>query len=102
MIVTRPEIKRDVIELLELAHGYSLMGSIIPMRAAQADANIPKYSEAAQLAAALVNAELDEYRKSLQIAECEKPSPTIYSEALSRAIERAKELPTSEACAAGA
>lgn len=70
-----------VVELLEVAHGYAIAGSIMPFRTACIELDL-KGSEVAQSAAAIV----DRARTLLVLPP--KPTPERYRDALAMALER--------------
>ncbi len=73
--------RAQVVELLELAHGYAILGSIMPFRTACIELDL-KGSEVAQSAAAIV----DRARTLLVLPP--KPTPERYRDALAMALER--------------
>lgn len=73
--------RAQVVELLELAHGYSLLGSIMPFRTACIEMDL-KGSDVAQTAAEAI----DRARKVLDLPA--KPAPERYRDAIGMALER--------------
>lgn len=72
-----------VLEMLELAHGYALLGSIFPMRKAAAECGVSRESDIWDAANAALDAQL-----KLRLGERpEKPSMQDYEAALSAAID---------------
>jgi hypothetical protein len=70
--------RAQVVELLELAHGYAILGSIMPFKTACVELNLIG-SDAAKEAAAAID---------LAREEAAKPNPRAYCEAIGAALER--------------
>lgn len=77
------ELRKTVLDLLEVAHGYAILGSIWPMRKAAVECNIERSSEAWKAADAIVRAECP--------TDC-KPSIDEYELALSRAVAKVEAM----------
>lgn len=73
--------RAQVVELLELAHGYALLGSIMPFKTACVELNLIG-SDAAKAAAAAIDRARDEAGLPA------KPNPRAYCEAIATALER--------------
>jgi hypothetical protein len=76
--------RAQVVELLETAHGYSILGSIMPFKTACVDLGLSG-SDAAKTAGECV----DRARVELKIEG--KPSAERYREAIGVALERVEE-----------
>lgn len=70
-------MRKTVLDFLEVAHGYAILGSIWPMRKAAVECNIEHGSEVWKAADAIVRAECPTDRK---------PSIDEYELALGRAV----------------
>ncbi len=79
-----PAEREQVVELLELAHGYAIAGSIMPFKTACVELDL-KGSEIAKQAACLI----DLARNELKIEV--KPSPSQYKEAIELALARVED-----------
>jgi hypothetical protein len=79
-----PAERTQVVELLEVAHGYSVLGSIMPFRTACIELGT-KGSEVAGVAAEAI----DRARKEMDLPD--KPSSERYRDAIGLALERVAE-----------
>lgn len=75
-----PTERHALVGLLELAHGHALLGSIIPMRQARFELNLPAESKIFLLAT-------QELKKQLG-AIVDKPTADEYKDALGTLIDR--------------
>lgn len=83
------ETKEMVVDLLEVAHGFAILGSIMPVRQAANACDLHRDSEAVRLAHACIDAEIP--TASIEETPARKPALSVYAEAIERAIDRAKQ-----------
>lgn len=83
-----PSQREQIVELLELSHGYALLGSIMPFKTACVELGLVA-SEVAREAAEVIDRarnELRELRGELWVSD--KPTKERYTEAIGMALER--------------